>query len=56
VLEQTQLINERLWQQQPVITPGKSIKLMAEVVSTHWQNDYARKVEDYALLGILEYY
>lgn len=25
-------------------------------MSTHWQNDYARKVEDYALLGILEYY
>lgn len=51
VLDQTQLINEPLWQQQPVITSGNSIKLIAEVVSTNWQNDYARKVEDYALLG-----
>ncbi len=29
---------------------------MAEVVSSNWQNDYARKVEDYAALGILEYW
>jgi Uma2 family endonuclease len=38
------------------MTLGKSIKLIAEVVSTNWQNDYARKVEDYALLGIPEYW
>ncbi|MGM3305880.1 Uma2 family endonuclease [Anabaena sp. WFMT] len=56
VLDQTQLVNEPLWQQEPVITSGKSIKLIAEVVSTNWQNDYARKVEDYALLGISEYW
>ncbi|MEA5620565.1 Uma2 family endonuclease [Cronbergia sp. UHCC 0137] len=56
VLDQTQLINEPLWQKEPVITSGKSIKLIAEVVSTNWQNDYARKVEDYALLGIPEYW
>ena len=29
---------------------------MAEVVSSNWQNDYARKLEDYALLGIPEYW
>lgn len=56
VLDQTQLINEPLWQQSLVITLGNSIKLIAEVVSTNWQNDYARKVEDYALLGIPEYW
>ncbi|MHC5757225.1 Uma2 family endonuclease [Nostoc sp.] len=56
VLDQTQLINEPLWQQQPVITSGNSIKLIAEVVSTNRQNDYARKAEDYALLGIPEYW
>lgn len=27
-----------------------------EVVSTNWQNDYARKKEDYALLEIPEYW
>lgn len=35
---------------------GDSIKLVVEVVSTNWQNDYARKVEDYALLGVPEYW
>jgi len=29
---------------------------VAEVVSGNWQNDYARKLEDYALLGIPEYW
>jgi Uma2 family endonuclease len=55
VLDQNKLINEPSWQQEPVITLGNSIKLIAEVVSTNWQNDYARKVEDYALLGVTEY-
>ncbi|MBG1263111.1 Uma2 family endonuclease [Nostoc commune] len=56
VLDQTQLINEPLCQQEPVIRSGNSIKLIAEVVSTNWQNDYARKAEDYALLGVPEYW
>lgn len=56
VLNQVHLVNEPLWQQEPVITMGVSIKLVAEVVSTNWQNDYARKVEDYALLGIPEFW
>ncbi|MHC5766098.1 MAG: Uma2 family endonuclease [Nostoc sp.] len=56
VLDQTQLINELLWKQEPVITSGNSIKLIAEIVRTNWQNDYARKAEDYALLGVLEYW
>jgi len=56
VLDKMELINELLWQQEPVITSGKSIKLIAEVASTNWQNDYARKAEDYALLGVAEYW
>lgn len=56
VLDQTRLVNEPLWQQEPVITLGDSIKLVVEVVSTNWQNDYARKVEDYAMLGVPEYW
>jgi Uma2 family endonuclease len=39
-----------------VITYGRSIKLVVEVVSTNWETDYARKVEEYALLGIPEYW
>ena len=56
VLDQTQLIHEPLWRQQPVITSNVAIKFIAEVVSTNWQNAYARKVEDYALLGVPEYW
>lgn len=56
VLDQTQLIHEPLWQQQPVITSSVSIQLIAEVVSTNWQNDDVRKTEDYALLGVPKYW
>lgn len=56
VLDQSRLVNEPLWQQEPVITLAASIKLVVEVVSTNWQNDYARKVEDYAILGVPEYW
>jgi Uma2 family endonuclease len=30
--------------------------LVVEVVSGNWQNDYARKVDEYAILGIPEYW
>lgn len=56
VLDETVLASEPLWQQEPVITLGRSIKLVVEVVSTNWETDYARKVEEYALLGIPEYW
>ncbi|WP_341531556.1 Uma2 family endonuclease (plasmid) [Nostoc sp. UHCC 0302] len=56
ILDQTALANEPLWKTEPVITLGSSVKLVVEVVSTNWQNDYARKVEDYEALGIREYW
>ncbi|MBF2098368.1 MAG: Uma2 family endonuclease [Gloeomargaritaceae cyanobacterium C42_A2020_066] len=56
VLDETFLANEPRWQREPVITLGHSIKLIVEVVSTNWETDYARKVEEYALLGIPEYW
>lgn len=39
-----------------MIVRGQSVKLVIEVVSTNWENDYARKVEEYALMGIPEYW
>jgi Uma2 family endonuclease len=56
VLDETALVSEPLWEREPVITLGRSIKLVVEVVSTNWETDYARKVEEYALLGIPEYW
>jgi Uma2 family endonuclease len=56
VLDKEELSYEPLWQQEPIICNGKTVKLVVEVVSTNWQDDYARKVEEYALLGIPEYW
>jgi Uma2 family endonuclease len=56
VLDETFLTHEPRWQREPVITLGRSLRLAVEVVSTNWETDYARKVEEYALLGIPEYW
>jgi Uma2 family endonuclease len=56
VLDEVALRAEPLWQREPIITSGAAIELVVEVVSTNWQDDYARKVEEYALLGVPEYW
>jgi Uma2 family endonuclease len=56
VVNRNELTQEPLWSDQSILTLGSSIKFVAEVVSSNWQNDYARKVEDYAVLGIPEYW
>jgi Uma2 family endonuclease len=56
VVDRDALTKELLWSEQSILTLGSSIRLVAEVVSSNWQNDYARKVEDYAVLGIPEYW
>jgi Uma2 family endonuclease len=56
VIDREALNKELFWPDQSILTLGNSIKFVAEVVSSNWQNDYARKVEDYAALGIPEYW
>lgn len=56
VIDRAELDQEPLWSDQSILTEGSSIKFVAEVVSGNWQNDYARKIEDYAALGIPEYW
>ncbi|MBE9124453.1 Uma2 family endonuclease [Tychonema sp. LEGE 07199] len=56
VLDETAIVSEPLWEREPVIALGRTIKLVVEVVSTNWKTDYARKIEEYALLGIPEYW
>jgi Uma2 family endonuclease len=56
VIDRNELSKEMLWHEQSLLTLGSSIKFVAEVVSSNWQNDYSRKVEDYAVLGIPEYW
>jgi Uma2 family endonuclease len=56
VVDRNELAKELLWNDQSILTLGSSIKFVMQVVSSNWQNDYARKVEDYAILGIPEYW
>jgi Uma2 family endonuclease len=56
VVDRNELTKELFWSDQSILTLGSSIKFVAEVVSSNWQNDYSRKVEDYAVLGIPEYW
>lgn len=56
VLDERALRQEPYWEQEPVVVYGSSVKLVVEVVSTNWENDYARKVDEYALMGIEEYW
>jgi Uma2 family endonuclease len=56
IVDRNALSMEPLWKKESILTLGSSIKFVAEVVSSNWQNDYARKVDDYALMGIPEYW
>ncbi|TAG90015.1 MAG: Uma2 family endonuclease [Oscillatoriales cyanobacterium] len=56
VVDRNELTKELFWSNESILTLGSSIKFVAEVVSSNWQNDYSRKVEDYAVLGISEYW
>lgn len=56
VLDRFALADEPRWERESVITRGKSVKLVVEVVSSNWQDDYLHKLADYQALGIPEYW
>jgi Uma2 family endonuclease len=56
VLDNQTIGNDPLWEQYSTVSLGTSIKLAVEVVSTNWQNDYLKKLADYEMLGIGEYW
>jgi Uma2 family endonuclease len=56
VINKEALASEPLWQREATITQGASIRLVVEVVSTNWETDYARKLEDYEDMNITEYW
>jgi Uma2 family endonuclease len=56
VLDRSVMGDEPRWERESILTLGKSIKLIVEVVSTNWQDDYALKLADYEALGIQEYW
>lgn len=56
VLDKLALKDEIFWQKRSTITNGKSVKLIIEVVSTNWRDDYGHKLIDYEALAIPEYW
>lgn len=56
VLDRDALEVEPLWKKSSTITLGSSVKISVEVVSTNWRDDYGRKLIDYELIGIPEYW
>jgi Uma2 family endonuclease len=56
VLDQPALEDEPLWKKRSTITQGNSVRVIIEVVSTNWRDDYGHKLVDYEALGIPEYW
>lgn len=56
VLDEVALKDEPLWKKRSTITQGKTVKLIIEVVSTNWRDDYGHKLVDYEDLEIPEYW
>lgn len=56
ILNRSNLASEPMWKKFSTVTQGASIPLVVEVVSTNWQDDYIKKVGEYELIGIPEYW
>jgi Uma2 family endonuclease len=56
VLDREALGADPYWEQFSTISVGSSARLVVEVVSANWQDDYLRKLADYETLGIPEYW
>ncbi|MFP4121163.1 Uma2 family endonuclease [Coleofasciculus sp.] len=56
ILDKMAVKNEPRWEKESVITMGSSVRLVVEVVSTNWHDDYALKLEEYEAMGIFEYW
>ena len=56
VLDNQAIGNDPRWERESIITQRSSVRLVVEVVSKNWSDDYALKLEDYELMGISEYW
>ena len=56
VLKRTAVSKEPRWEAESTITMGESVRLIVEVVSTNWRDDYFLKATDYEEMGIPEYW
>ncbi len=56
VVDRTNLVNEKRWKKESILSEGASIPLAIEIVSTNWRDDYHLKFADYEEMGIPEYW
>ncbi|MDJ0616784.1 MAG: Uma2 family endonuclease [Calothrix sp. MO_192.B10] len=56
VLNQETITREPRWESESIIENASSVKLIVEVVSTNWRDDYHLKYADYEEMGIPEYW
>lgn len=56
VLDRAALLTEPRWENASTVEQATSIKLVIEVASTNWQDDYEVKMVAYEALGIPEYW
>jgi Uma2 family endonuclease len=56
VLDQDVISSEPRWERESIIENAMSVKLIVEVVSTNWRDDYHKKLADYEEMGIPEYW
>lgn len=56
VLNQEIIGAEPRWESESIIQNPESVKLIVEVVSTNWRDDYYNKLRDYEEMGIEEYW
>ncbi|MER3432796.1 MAG: hypothetical protein C4288_05025 [Leptolyngbya sp. ERB_1_1] len=56
ILDRREIANEPNWEKASAIENGATIKLIIEVVSTNWRDDYYVKFAAYEALGIREYW
>jgi len=56
ILNQENIGTETRWETESIIQNATSVKLIVEVVSSNWQDDYYDKLRDYENMGIPEYW
>ncbi|MGB5592827.1 MAG: Uma2 family endonuclease [Crocosphaera sp.] len=56
VLDRETLVNDPYWEKTSSISLGISAKLVIEIVSSNWRDDYLKKFDDYETLEIEEYW
>ena len=56
ILDEEAIVNQKRWESKSIIEIADSVKLVVEVISTNWRDDYSKKYADYEEMGIQEYW